>query len=433
MRGAVTGSVAVAIAVLAAGCGASGATPAQRSEPAAQEPESAASAERSEPAAQGSESAAPADGPVVSLTFDDGLERQEQMARELTERGLPGTFYVHSTRVQAPGYLTRAKLTAMARAGHEIGGHTRTHARLPELHPDEQRREVCGDRSGLTDLGFAPRSFAYPFHAVDATAESVVEECGYNSGRGRAGVAGEQRAPADVYNLGTPLSVGSRTTLGEIQQYVQAAEQSGGWAILVFHDYCDDCGSLGVRPQVFTGFLDWLKGRSVAVRTVGDVIGGDVRPVPPLKPPSVVINGSLENYFGKEGIPDCWQLDGRSTGATWGRVDQPRTGRWAGRVTVTAGDPGRLRLAIKQDGGECAPKPGTLSVWYVSTAPVRLTFSRRSADGTWSGWNQGPVLPASSAWRQATWTPSAAGAAGVSFGLVLAGRGQATFDDFAVR
>ncbi|MGW4801136.1 polysaccharide deacetylase family protein [Nonomuraea sp. NPDC004297] len=141
---------------------------------------------------------------MVSLTFDDGLVRQEQMAQALNDRGLTGTFYVHSTRVQAPGYLSRAQLDELARAGHEIGGHTRTHARLPELHPDEQLREVCGDRAALQALGFAPRSFAYPFHAVNAEAEAAVEECGYSSGRGRAGTAAQSTAPADPYDLRTP-------------------------------------------------------------------------------------------------------------------------------------------------------------------------------------------------------------------------------------
>ncbi|MFC4123053.1 polysaccharide deacetylase family protein [Nonomuraea zeae] len=413
MRHVVT--VGVAIAVLATGCGGLSPSPAPTA------------ARTTVP------TAVPGDGGVVSLTFDDGLARQEQMAQELTERGLTGTFYVHSTRTKASGYLDQPKLARLAQAGHEIGGHTRTHARLPELHPDEQRREVCADRSGLEAMGFTPRSFAYPFHAVSAAAESVVRECGYNSGRGRAGAAAERIKPRDPYNLNTPLAVGASTTPAEIQQYVIAAEQRKTWAILVFHDYCDDCGPLGVKPAVFTGFLDWLKGREIPVRTVGDVIGGDVRPVPQIKAPSIVLNASLENYFGKEGIPDCWQLDGRSKTATFGRVAGAHTGRWAGRIQVTGGDPKQLRLAIKQDDGDCAPRAGALSVWYTSTAPVRFTVSRRTGDGVWTPWADGPVFPATTSWRQATWKPPAARAAGVSFGLVLTAPGQATFDDFALR
>ncbi|MEO3889383.1 polysaccharide deacetylase family protein [Nonomuraea sp. B5E05] len=412
MRRVVAAVVAIA---LAAGCGGPGTTPQPSAGPA---------------------SAEPTGGAVVSLTFDDGLRRQERMARELTERGMAGTFYVHSTRVQAAGHLDGAQLARMARAGHEIGGHTRTHARLPELHPDEQRREVCGDRAGLAALGFTAKSFAYPFHAVDAAAEAVVKECGYSSGRGRAGAAGERTAPADPYNLRTPLSVGARTTLAQAQQYVIAAERRKGWAILVFHDYCAGCGPLGVDPELFTGLLDWLRGRAVAVRTVGDVIGGDARPVPPVRAPSIVLNASLENYFGKEGLPDCWQLDGSSATAAFGRVAGARGGRWAGHIEVSGSDPARLRLAIKQDGGACAPSPGetsTVSVWYTSTAPVRFAVSTRSGDGVWSGWTTGPEFPAARTWRQATWKPRLPDAAGISFGLVLAAPGQATFDDFALR
>ncbi|MEV4116939.1 polysaccharide deacetylase family protein [Nonomuraea sp. NPDC049695] len=418
MRRAVMVGVAIAMAVLSAGCSGQGAK-------ATQDAGSTGA---------GATGAGPADGGgVVSLTFDDGLVRQEKMAQELTKRGMVGTFYVLSTRIQAPGYLNQTQMAELSQAGHEIGGHTRTHARLPTLHTDEQRREVCGDRSALEAMGFTPRSFAYPFHEVNAAAEAVVKECGYSSGRGRAGAAAEQITPADPYNLNTPLAVGASATLPQIQQYVIAAEQRKAWAILVFHDYCDDCGSLGVKPKIFTEFLDWLKGRKVAIRTVGDVVGGDVRPVPPLKPPSIVMNASLENYFGKEGLPDCWQLDGRSPTATFGRVASAHTGRWAGRIQVTGGDPGQLRLAIKQDDGECAPKPGRISVWYTSTAPVRFTLSKRTGDGVWSDWTDGPVFPAAPAWRQATWAPKLGDAAGVSFGLVLTAPGQATFDDFALR
>ncbi|WP_433440966.1 polysaccharide deacetylase family protein [Nonomuraea sp. CA-141351] len=412
MRRVVMVGAAIALAALAAGCSGQGAKPTPSGV---------------------STSAVSTSGGVVSLTFDDGLVRQKEMAQELAKRGMAGTFYVLSTRIQAPGYLSQTQIAELSQAGHEIGGHTRTHARLPTLHPDEQRREVCGDRSALEALGFTPRSFAYPFHEVNAAAEAVVKDCGYSSGRGQAGVAAEQVTPGDPYNLNTPLAVGASATLPQIEQYVIAAEQRKGWAILVFHDYCDNCGPLGVKPKVFTDFLDWLKGRKVAVRTVGDVIGGDVRPVPPLKAPSIVMNASLENYFGKEGLPDCWQLDGRSPTATFGRVPSAHTGRWAGRIQVTGGDPGQLRLAIKQDDGECAPKAGRLSVWYTSTAPVRLTLSKRSGDGVWSRWTDGPVFPATSTWRQATWAPRPADAAGVSFGLVLTAPGQATFDDFALR
>ena len=422
-------SMAIATAVLLAGCGGQGGGPA----PSATRTGGGAATPVPSTGRTGETGTGHSGGGVVSLTFDDGLERQEQMARELTERGMAGTFYVLSTRVQAPGYLGQAQLARLSQAGHEIGGHTRTHSRLPGLHPDEQRREVCGDRSGLEALGFTPRSFAYPFHAVGAASAAVVKECGYSSGRGRAGVAAERTTPRDPYDLNTPLSIGASTTLPEIQQYVIAAEQRKGWAILVFHDHCDGCGPLGVRPKVFTEFLDWLKGRQVAVRTVGDVVGGEARPVPPVEAPKIVLNASLENYFGKGGLPDCWQLDGASPAATFGRVASARTGRWAGRVRVTKGDAGRLRLAIKQDDGECAPEAGALSVWYTSTVPVRFTLSERSADGVWSSWTDGPVLPASRTWRRATWKPSLADASGISFGLVLTAPGQATFDDFALR
>jgi hypothetical protein len=46
-------------------------------------------------------------------------------------------------------------------------------------------REVCDDRTNLVDRGLGPvTSFAYPYAAANSTSQSVVESCGYASGRG---------------------------------------------------------------------------------------------------------------------------------------------------------------------------------------------------------------------------------------------------------
>ena len=81
--------------------------------------------------------------------------------------------------------------------------------------------------------------------------------------------------PADPFGTLSPTQVQSNWTLGDMQWIVNRANPTGGWVQSVFHD---------ITPQAFTDFVIWLadaqaQGR-VIVRTVGEVIGGPVQPMP---------------------------------------------------------------------------------------------------------------------------------------------------------
>ena len=91
---------------------------------------------------------------VVSLTFDDGDVTHLAVARMLEKRKMRGTFYINTETIGDELKLTRAQVASIAKGGHEIGGHTLTHARLSELLPSEQRVQICDDRRTLAAWGY---------------------------------------------------------------------------------------------------------------------------------------------------------------------------------------------------------------------------------------------------------------------------------------
>ncbi|WP_067125122.1 polysaccharide deacetylase family protein [Microtetraspora malaysiensis] len=231
---------------------------------------------------------------VVALTFDDGDRSHAVAARLLEKHGLRGTFYVNSGDLGTSGKLSRRQVTAIAKAGHEIGGHTVDHERLTDLDPEEQAETICADRRALLGTGLQVRTFAYPYGAVDATARQAARDCGYNAARTIGGIAqrpcrdcvvAEPARPERPYEIRTPGSVRESATLAALKGYVIRAEQGGGGLLpLAFHKVCArGCGTFSVRTDVLDGFLAWLarrEGHGTAVRTLGDVTGGRVRPVP---------------------------------------------------------------------------------------------------------------------------------------------------------
>jgi peptidoglycan/xylan/chitin deacetylase (PgdA/CDA1 family) len=124
---------------------------------------------------------------VVSLTFDDSTADQMTALTAMQASGLHGTFYAITGitgSIDTPNYLTLANLQTLYSAGNEIGGHTVNHPDLTLETADEVQRQVCNARNQLTAWGFPQTSFAYPFATVNASVETIVQNCGYNNARG---------------------------------------------------------------------------------------------------------------------------------------------------------------------------------------------------------------------------------------------------------
>jgi peptidoglycan/xylan/chitin deacetylase (PgdA/CDA1 family) len=228
---------------------------------------------------------------VVSLTFDDGSTDHHTTVRPVLERHrMAGTFYLNSDRLGRTGYLTERQVRELAAAGHEIGGHTLSHARLTEAGAAEARRQICDDRKRLTGLGLTVTTFAYPYGAASADLEKQVAACGYEAARDVGGLVSpgtcdgcayaETFPPRDGYAIRTPDSADEDTTLAVLKGYVTQAERhGGGWVPIVFHHVCDPCsggnGRLAVAPDVLEDFTAWLAkraARGTRVATVADAL-----------------------------------------------------------------------------------------------------------------------------------------------------------------
>ncbi len=237
---------------------------------------------------------------VVSITFDDTFAEQADAMQVLVRHGMGATLYVNSPRIGSAGYLNQEQLDSYVAAGSEVGGHTLTHANLATSTTAEAKKQVCNDRVSLLERGYPVTSFAYPFGSTSSAVKQVVAECGYNSARGVAGLlspgygctgcpTAETIPPADPWKIRTPESVKSDTTLEMLQSYVTRAEDStGGWVPLTFHRVCSGCAPNAVDLETFTAFVGWLSQRpaTTEVKTVHQVVGGDVKPGVPYVPSS---------------------------------------------------------------------------------------------------------------------------------------------------
>ncbi|MCT9624945.1 S-layer homology domain-containing protein [Pseudarthrobacter equi] len=405
---------------------------------------------------------------IVSLTFDDGNADHVAAAAKINSLGMPGTFFVPSGFLNVPNYMSSAQVQALYTAGNEVGGHTVTHADLTQVGADEAKRQVCNDRANLTALGIPVTSFAYPFASINAQAEQIVQDCGYNSGRGLgdleshiAGTTGfgfaEDMPPADPFVTRAHDQVDSTWTLANLQDLVtKSVNNGGGWVQYTFHHVGNTTPTavsdpLTISDALFNEFADWLAAEKTAgrvdVQTVNQVIGGPAKalvagPDAPAAQTTgnLIKNPSLETP-GSNGstVPKCWQTGGFGT-------NTPTFTRVAGHMgTLTASQQvqlagyadGDAKLLPYMDLGECAPSAigghsYKVSVWYKSDANSQFVVYYRSGTGAWQNLTWSPWIAPSANWAQATWDTGAlpADATAISVGLALFSNGTLTTDDY---
>src|SRR5687768_14070871 len=114
----------------------------------------------------------------IILTFDDGFhDFFSLVATQLTERQLPATVFMITGRADGSlppngeSFLSWQEVEQLSRAGIQIGSHTCSHPRLPDLSLDEVRRELADSRSAiLNHVAQTDLPLSYPY---GETSESV--------------------------------------------------------------------------------------------------------------------------------------------------------------------------------------------------------------------------------------------------------------------
>jgi peptidoglycan/xylan/chitin deacetylase (PgdA/CDA1 family) len=138
---------------------------------------------------------------TFSVTFDDAFASVYERGYPVLERfGVPATVFVPTdptNRDAARAWpsldrwvgtphehelagMSWERLAELARAGWEIGSHTRTHPHLPALGRLALDRELAGSRWACEDrLGVPCRSLAYPYGDLDPRVVDAARVAGY--------------------------------------------------------------------------------------------------------------------------------------------------------------------------------------------------------------------------------------------------------------
>lgn len=192
---------------------------------------------------------------MVSFSFDDGWKSIYDNIDSLGS--FKSTQYIYTVPMYGAtdcagecytDFMTTAEVLNLSAAGHDIAAHTRSHTDLTALAEAEKQSEISGSRLDLLQsIGGPVDSLAYPYGEYNDTVKTYLKDAGFAGGRTVSGDQLNTRS-ADRYAL-YARQVNSDTTLAEVEGWIDEAEASKGWLILVFHQIKESCSFPDGLPE----------------------------------------------------------------------------------------------------------------------------------------------------------------------------------------
>jgi peptidoglycan/xylan/chitin deacetylase (PgdA/CDA1 family) len=132
---------------------------------------------------------------AIVITFDDGYQNVFDHALDVLAKhqfhavqfivsdliGARNEWMVARGDIPEP-LMDQSQLRKWLAAGHQIGSHTATHAKLVEIPLAQAREEITGSKKRLEDLLEIPiHHFSYPFGEYNDAVRDLVAEAGYHT------------------------------------------------------------------------------------------------------------------------------------------------------------------------------------------------------------------------------------------------------------
>jgi peptidoglycan/xylan/chitin deacetylase (PgdA/CDA1 family) len=214
--------------------------------------------------------------PMVSFTFDDTPKIAATVGGEILDAyNARATFYIAGGLVgQWSGHwdgISADEIVELHRKGHEIGCHTFSHPRTPDLGAAALAAELEKNRRYLLSLdpSIQIRNFAYPYGLGSVSHKRRLRKV-FQSSRGI--IPGVNSGTVDLQFLrATPL-VDQHVDPDGIDRAFDEAIAKNGWLIFYGHDVATPPSPYGCSPSLLRHALEAASQRQIRILSVADAL-----------------------------------------------------------------------------------------------------------------------------------------------------------------
>lgn len=216
---------------------------------------------------------------MVTLTFDDGYCCHYDIVRPLLEKyEMSATFYVTTSLLGQPGYLTEEQVIALAQGGHEIASHGVTHRNFKKLSTIAIEKELLESKQWLEALLQIPvLNFAPPFGACHHHHIRLLKKYYWSN---RSIISGlNELIPWNPFALHAYVVFPS-TSPHEIERWIDQAIAEQKWLVLVYHqvnEIADPSEIVEITTAAFESQLQTIRQRGVVVKTMKEYVKDLIR------------------------------------------------------------------------------------------------------------------------------------------------------------
>jgi peptidoglycan/xylan/chitin deacetylase (PgdA/CDA1 family) len=207
---------------------------------------------------------------LVSLTFDDGWKDQYTAGLPILDKyNMDATFYLLTSTIDYPDYMTKAQMGDLANHGMEIASHTVDHPHLPTMTAAQIDAELKDSQATLRTW-YSPtvaKNFATPFGEYNATVLSTSKKY-YRSHRS-TDEGYNTKDSTDVNNIKVQ-NILNTTTPAQVGQWVDQAIRDKSWLVLVYHEVSTTAEdpTYAVTPANLDAELKLIQGKGIQVSTL---------------------------------------------------------------------------------------------------------------------------------------------------------------------
>lgn len=208
---------------------------------------------------------------VITLWFNSGWKSQYTLALpEIEKRKLKAAVSVVTSYTDYPGFVNWDEIKSLQNKGWEIVSLGKIYkCEWNDLNIDELRDNVYGSKRQFLSHGIITENFASPCGAVDLSLSNMAS---YYYSSQKIGEEGSNSLPLEsVYTLKS-RTVNSKTTLAEVEQWINQARGNNQWVILTFNQITEGDEDFSITKEKFSKVLEKVAASGMDIKVPAEII-----------------------------------------------------------------------------------------------------------------------------------------------------------------